>query len=114
MPFDRPDSPLPSRDANDALAELWRQLQLDDRVVSSDELKAVARRVSAAARTAGWRPEELIVAVKQSWQAREHNPPSGTHRLHELLNEVISLCIDEFYGAPGARRPDTDPPRLQT
>jgi len=85
--------------AETGLAELW-QLVVEQRSagLSREELRAVAREVSVAARGAAVQPEQLIVAVKQSWTA---HPGLGRSELRHdaqwLLTELISLCICEFY-----------------
>lgn len=86
-------------EAEKLLTELWRRLLMSDaRDLSRREVSEFARPVCAIARAAGLLPEELIVAVKKSWNARhELRPPTQRRRLEEVLNGVISACIDEFY-----------------
>lgn len=86
-------------EAERLLAELWRRLLLSDaRDLTRREVSEFARPVCAIARAAGLLPEELIVAVKKSWNTRhELRPPSHRRRLEDVLNSVISVCIDEFY-----------------
>lgn len=41
---------------------------------------------------------EQLVAVKTSWRSRhELRPPGQRRRLEEVLSDVITACIDEFY-----------------
>ncbi|HEX6816371.1 MAG TPA: hypothetical protein VF102_11895 [Gemmatimonadaceae bacterium] len=86
-------------EADRLLAELWRRLLTDDaRELSRREMSDFARPVCAIARSAGLLPEELIVAVKQSWNSRhELRAPTQRRRLEEVLSSVISACIEEFY-----------------
>ena len=86
-------------EADRLLSELWRRLLTGDaRELSRREVTEFARPVCAIARAAGLLPEELIVAVKQSWNSRhELRPPTQRRRLEDMLTGVISACIEEFY-----------------
>ena len=86
-------------DAEHLLTELWlRLLRSDAREPSRRELADFTRPVCAMARAAGLLPEELIVAVKKSWGSRhELRAPAQRRRLEEVLTDVITACIDEFY-----------------
>ena len=86
-------------EAEQILTELWlRLLRSDAREPSRRELADFTRPVCAMARAAGLLPEELIVAVKKSWGSRhELRAPAQRRRLEEVLTDVITACIDEFY-----------------
>ncbi|HKT09906.1 MAG TPA: hypothetical protein VJR24_18535 [Gemmatimonadaceae bacterium] len=86
-------------EADRLLTELWRRLLTGDaKELSRREVTEFARPVCAIARAAGLLPEELIVAVKQSWNSRhELRPPTQRRRLEHILASVISACIEEFY-----------------
>lgn len=103
MKFDESVASLPEG-AAEALASLWRRvLSRGSAGISREELRPVARHVSAAARACGMRPEHLLIAVKESWST--HAPFSGPEERHDtqwVLTEVVSLCIREFYRSPPA------------
>lgn len=101
--------------AETLLTELWRRMLLSDaQEPTRQEVAEFARPVCAIARAAGLLPEELIVAVKKSWNSRhELRPPGQRTRLEEVLNSVISACIEEFYRAdprPALERFDATSP----
>lgn len=86
-------------EADRLLTELWRRLLMSDaRDLTRREVSEFARPVCTIARAAGLLPEELIVAVKKSWNSRhELRPPTQRRHLEDVLNGVISACIEEFY-----------------
>ena len=94
-----PQSSLPP-EAIQLLEELWGEIQSKNREVSRERLRAVARQVSLCAVETGLRSEELIIAVKESWNAPggPAEPPERL-RLQSVFADTISLCIDEFYRA---------------
>jgi len=54
---------------------------------------------------AGLRSEELIIAIKESWRAREVMPRArNPERMQGVIDEFISLCITEYY-------PERDDPK---
>lgn len=67
--------------------------------VSRGHLRDVAKRVSAEARAAGLRSEELVVAIKESCAAHydDVHPTRGHKHLQPLVSELITVCIEEFY-----------------
>jgi len=86
-------SSLP-REATAVLAGLWDRVRVDAHRIKRDQLRSIASRVSTGARDVGLHPEELIIAVKDSWQTR--TPPLPSEQ-RWLLTEMIALCIDEYY-----------------
>lgn len=86
-------------EAEKLLTELWlRLLTSDAPEPSRRELADFTRPVCEIARAAGLLPEELIVAVKRSWGSRhELRRPGQRRRLEEVLADVVTACIDEFY-----------------
>ena len=82
------------------LTSLWRHaLSSYPNGVPRGELRDVAKRVSADARAAGLRSEELVVAIKASWAAHhdDAHPARGRKLLQPLVSELITVCIEEFY-----------------
>jgi hypothetical protein len=64
------------------------------------ELRDSLREICAEARRAGLRAEQLLVLIKDVWSAM----PAGISRVQSVhgddrLNYVISMCVDEYYGA---------------
>ena len=86
-------SSLP-REATAVLAGLWDRVGVDPDRIKRDQLRTLASRVSTGARDVGLHPEELIIAVRDSWQ--ERTPPLPTEQ-RWILTEMIALCIDEYY-----------------
>src|SRR5215472_13993522 len=86
-------SSLP-REATAVLAGLWDRVGVDPDRIKRDQLRTLASRVSTGARDVGLHPEELIIAVRASWQ--ERTPPLPTEQ-RWILTEMIALCIDEYY-----------------
>jgi hypothetical protein len=85
------------------LTTLWREaLETYPGEVTRRHLRDVARRVSADARAAGLRPEQLVVAIKESWAAHhdDAHPNPGRKLLQPMVTELISDCIEEFYRNP--------------
>ena len=64
------------------------------------ELRDSLREICAEARRAGLRAEQVLVLIKDVWSAM----PAGISRVQSVhgddrLNYVISMCVDEYYGA---------------
>jgi hypothetical protein len=88
------------RDAEIALNDVWsRTLASNGNDVDRQQLQRAARRVSISAHEAKLRPEEFVVAVKNSWsECRGEWMRSIEHkRVEGVVSEMISCCIEEFY-----------------
>lgn len=97
-PSSKPRS-LPD-EADRLLTELWRQLATSTGEVEREDVAHRVRHVVTVARDAGFFPEQLIVAVKRSWSAQhELRMANQSEPSPEMLADVISACIAEFYGA---------------
>ena len=89
--------------ADTALNALWqRVLSNEGSGVPRQQMKEVARTISACAHAADLRPEELVVAIKDSWSAHNGelhrwNKRSGAER---VVTDVITLSIEEFFMTP--------------
>jgi hypothetical protein len=77
------------------LAGLWGRIPADPTRITREQLREIAASVSTAAQRLRLHPEELIIAIKQSWQAHRPSPPAEPRW---LLTEMIALCIEEYYG----------------
>ena len=85
--------------AHGALHAFW------DRVVAQeseerlrDQLRLVACSISAIARSADLLPEQLIIAIKESWLSHAGlRDPDLLHVRGWMLPELITLTIREFY-----------------
>lgn len=67
-------------------------------MVPREQLRELASMVSREARTRALRPEQLVVAVKESW--RRHPKLRDAYSRHEALGtlaDVVALCISEFF-----------------
>src|SRR5215510_16167318 len=97
MPPSNASRPLSDK-ASELLVQLWYQVQINDRRLTRVRLRKIAQQLSSEALEAGLRSEELIIAIKESWKAREvmarvRNP----QRMQGVIDEFISLCITEYY-----------------
>lgn len=86
--------------ASDALDALWTELLASrTATVSRTRLREAARRVSDGAHDAQLRPEQLIIAIKDSWSARQLSVFEMKQRrlIESVVTDMISICIREFY-----------------
>lgn len=110
------------------LTVLWQKL-LDPSVdgMSRRELREPSRRVAAHAKRSELSPEQLIIAIKNSWSGFHDGATQPYHhsKAQSLVTEMISLCIQEYYHPTtadsdvrgsmptgrqlGFRRPDASP-----
>jgi hypothetical protein len=64
----------------------------------SDELHDVLCRAAAEAREKGIQAEQLLVIMKDLWNSLpELRRVTGSERQTELLQELISRCIERYY-----------------
>lgn len=102
------ESPSLPQEANAVLGGLWARTRADAGRIKRDQLRIIASRVSMSAREVGLQPEELIVAIKQSWLDSRPRPPAEDRW---ILTETIALCIEEYYrwqhANAGVRRADS-------
>ncbi len=83
-----------------ALDQLWLTvLRSRAGVVSEPYLRDVARRVSTDAHQVGMLPEQLIIAVRDSWSLHRRAAIRLDKRyaFDGVVTEMISMCIEEFY-----------------
>ena len=65
---------------------------------ASDELRGALRELCDDARRNEVRVEQIVIAIKQGWTTlHSENPRARSAGPDELLNQVITLCIDEYY-----------------
>jgi hypothetical protein len=65
---------------------------------ASDELRGALRDLCDDARRNEVRVEQIVIAIKQGWTSlHSDHPRSRSAGPDELLNQVITLCIDEYY-----------------
>jgi hypothetical protein len=69
---------------------------------SESSLRPAIRVLCLEARREELRIEQLLISVKLAWQylPEVRTPPLDGSRSH-LLDRVISMCIEEFYGKGG-------------
>ena len=103
--FDTRVRTLPA-DAEAAVETLWRDVFVRGAgSISRDELRRVATRVAAGGRRVGFLPEQLIVAVKDSWGAHAVvRGPEQRFVARWVLTELISLAICAYYDGGAAER----------
>lgn len=88
-----------------ALGELLVHMVRDEpsadsegRARAGDEVRRAMRRLCDDARAHRVRVEQLVIAIKQGWSSlHSDHPRSRSAGPDELLNHVITLCIDEYY-----------------
>lgn len=72
----------------------------DKRPESEDELRLVLRDACVRARQQNVRAEQLLVSIKQIWAALPApRIQADTTATDSALARVVSLCVDEYYGA---------------
>jgi hypothetical protein len=65
---------------------------------ASDELRGALRDLCDDARRNEVRVEQIVIAIKQGWTSlHSENPRARSEGPDALLNQVITLCIDEYY-----------------
>lgn len=96
MAFDRTQSPRLEADTLDALrAVMQRAMRRGDH---GQELQDVLTRTAAEARTKNIHAEQLLVTMKELWFSLPDVRGAGdSHRQTELLQELISRCITQYY-----------------
>jgi hypothetical protein len=90
------DSPLPAfdRKARDVF-EKALELKSQQKSLGDPQLKQSLLELCEAARGGGCQAEALIVQLKRSWASVPANAES--HERSELVSQLISICIREFY-----------------
>jgi hypothetical protein len=65
---------------------------------AGDEVRRALRDLCDNARENRVRVEQLVIAIKQGWSSlHSDHPRTRSAGPDELLNQVITLCIDEYY-----------------
>src|ERR1700733_8327546 len=73
-------------------------------VRAGDDVRRALRALCDDARAAGVRAEQLVIAIKQGWSSlHSDRPRARSDGPDELLNQVITLCIDEYYAERAQR-----------
>lgn len=88
-----------------ALRELLVRMVRDEpsadsegRARAGDDVRHALRSLCEDARAHEVRVEQLVIAIKQGWSSlHSDNPRTRSAGPDELLNHVITLCIDEYY-----------------
>lgn len=88
-----------------ALRELLLRMLRDEpqggaetRMQASEEARDALRDLCDDARRNHVRVEQLVIAIKQGWiSLHSDNPRARSAGPDGLLNQVITLCIDEYY-----------------
>jgi hypothetical protein len=74
------------------------------RTGDSSALLTSVRELACRARECGMRAEQAIIELKRLWASMPEVASSpGADRRH-LQEELVTLCISEFFRAPQARR----------
>lgn len=96
MAFDRTPSPGLDRETLDSLrAVMDRALQRSNH---GNELQDVLTRAAAEARDKSIPPEQLLIIMKDLWHSLpELRRTTDSDRQIELLQELISRCIERYY-----------------
>ena len=97
MAFDRTPTPRLEADTLDALrAVMQRAMHRGDH---ARELQDVLTRAANEARAKNIHAEQLLVMLKELWRALpDVRGAEDSDRQNELLQELISRCITQYYG----------------
>lgn len=80
------------------------RMRADDATVTGDDLRDSLARLCTDARRHDVRAEQLVIAIKQGWSSlHQERPRPRAAGPDELLNHVITLCIDVYYEADELR-----------
>lgn len=84
---------------DELLDRLWIALTYRrGETIPREQLRELVSIVSREARRCGMLPEQLVVAVKDSW--KRHPKLRDAYSRHEALGtlaDVVALCISEFF-----------------
>lgn len=70
---------------------------------ASDDVRRALRDLCENARENKVRVEQIVIAIKQGWSSlHSDRPRSRSAGPDALLNQVITLCIDEYYAERGS------------
>ena len=96
MAFDRMPSPRLEAETLDALrAVMQRAIHRGDH---AGELQDVLSRAAAESREKSIHAEQLLVILKELWHSLpDLRGAEDTERQNELLQELISRCITQYY-----------------
>jgi hypothetical protein len=62
------------------------------------DVRRALRDLCVDARANGVRIEQLVIAIKQGWSSlHSEDPRPRAAGPDEMLNQVVTLCIDEYY-----------------
>jgi hypothetical protein len=98
-----PDRPDLSKASVDALKSALEKFLADE--TDTRTLQPALQRISAEARQKKIYAEQLLVLLKDVWYGlpQLRQTPEGEHQ-HRLLQRVVTMCIREYYSAPGSSR----------
>ena len=97
MAFDRMPSPRLEAPTLDALrAVMQRAMRKGDHGM---ELQEVLARAATEAREKDIHAEQLLVIMKDLWHSLPDLRAADTDRQNELLQELISRCITQYYAS---------------
>lgn len=97
MAFDRTPAPRLEADTLDALRSVMQRAAR--RGDHGQELQQVLSRAAAEARDKNIHAEQLLVMMKDLWYSLpDVRQAEDTDRRTQLLQELISRCISQYYG----------------
>lgn len=95
MAFDRTPTPRLETATLDSLrAVMDRALRRGNH---GNELQDVLSRAASEARDKAIPPEQLLIIMKELWHSLPEIRATDTDRQTELLQELISRCIERYY-----------------
>ncbi len=71
-------------------------LHAEDRPLAAPEIRGCVKGVAEYAKSRGYHVERLIIDLKQTWYSIAD---SGAHPKSEVTSPLVTMCIEEFYGA---------------
>ena len=89
--------------ADTALSMLWQAvLSSESGRATRQQMHDVARKVGKGARAADLLPEELVVAIEDSWSSQNGELLGWNKRssVERVVGDVITFAIEEFFSTP--------------
>jgi hypothetical protein len=87
-----------SAEANQALERLWAAAPIAGRAGSAPMVREAATVLTTFARQQSLHPEQLILLVKQNWNASSSGLAMHHRRVSQsVLDEFVTQCVSTFF-----------------
>ena len=98
----RPSAAGPVLTSTALRAALQAQLR-SQRTVDDPQLRRLACLVALEARRRSLRAEQVVVQLKQTWLTLHESADPPRRGQTQLIERLISLCVEEYYRTPDDR-----------